>query len=257
MTIRAGQNNSIPPTAWGYKMQKISDIVTSCDFLAQRDNKDSQNDLDPLTVLVVNRLFNFFEANCPGYDKQYLGRDQKLATQKINFARGFMEKGINKIEQIELAIKKCRHRKTVNTPAVAEFLEWCSPTAEDLGLWTKEEAYIKAFQVIRKEDVAMSDAQAAIINHAISQTDSYTMKTKSEADTRPRFERNYEVSVRDFLSGKLRPIPLGLEDKSQETIELSKQEQIKKNFARLKGYGDCMPEIRRILGMNPNGNINP
>ena len=74
--------------------------------------------------------------------------------------------------------------------------------------------------------------------------------------TQPVFYRNYEIALRDFMTGKLQPIPKGLEDKHEETQELQKQQEIKKDFDNLKGYEQCMPEIRKMLEMNADGTTN-
>jgi Replication protein P len=239
-------------------MDKISDIVSNSEFLARRDNQDVERDLDPLTVMVVNRLFNFFEASCPGYDKQFGGNDTKLKTQKINFARAFMDEGISRIEQVEHGVKKCRRESPINTPTVGQFLNWCTPSAEELGLWPKDKAYKKAMEINRQfADIpqSISPEQLAIIKHAIQETGSFDLRNKSEAQTKPIFERNYEIAVRDFIKGNLKTIPKGIEDKEKENIELRKQEEIKKGFEQLRGYEDCMPVIRKILGMNADGTV--
>ena len=219
-----------------------------------RDTKESEKDLNPLTILVVNRLFNFFEANCPGYDKQYKGNESKLKMQKINFARAFMEEGISQIEQLELAIKKCRRESPINTPTVGQFLNWCKPSAEDLGLLPKEQAYNRAYQLMRDGDLAgISAEQLKILQHAIHESDRHFLKNNSMLKTQPVFYRNYEIAVRDFIADKFKPIAKGIEDKSSEKAEIEKQNEIKKGFENLKGYASNMSRIKEMLGIKENG----
>ncbi len=253
---QAGAKISTSITNWDFEImsKKISDIVSSADFLSQRDNKESERDLDPLTVLVVNRLFNFFEANCPGFDKQFRGRDDKLKTLKISYAREFMSQGINQIEQIDFGIKKCRREGPINVPSVAQFLILCRPSLDDLGLLSKEQAYNRAFIIMRDGDPKdLSPDQIMLIRKAIQESGSHFLKNNSQATTQTVFYRNYDILVRDFIAGKIQPVHKGLEDKHEETIELKKQETASKGFEDLNSYEKAMPEIRKIVGMNADG----
>lgn len=238
-------------------MERISEIISSSQFLAQRDNKEMEKDLDPMTILVVNRLFNFFEALCPGFEKQYSGNEKKLKTQKIHFTRAFMDESISDIKQIEFGIKKCRRESPINTPTIGQFLNWCKPSMEDLGLLCKEKAFDRSSEFMREGHLPdLSPEQNMLLKHAVRESGTFFLKNNSMDKTQPVFYRNYEIAVRDFIAGKLQSIPKGIEDKVAETKELSKQKEIGKSFDNLKGYEQCMPEIRRMLGMNPDGTVN-
>jgi hypothetical protein len=248
--MNLGEKIFIALIALDSNMHKASDLVTNAQFQTHRDNKELEKDLDPLTITVVNRLFNFFEAICPGFDKQFKDSPIKLKAQKINFARGFMDEGINRIEQIEVGIKKCRRKSPVNIPLLGDFLDWCKPNEEDLGFIPKEQAFHKAIEFLREGNILSFDEnQIAILKHTISETGSFDLRNIAEYKMRPIFERNYEIAIKDFINGKLKPIPKGLPDKSIETLELKKQETIKKNFSHIKNYTDSMTEIKKILGV--------
>jgi hypothetical protein len=238
-------------------MDRMSDIVSSSQFLAQRDSKEIERDLDPMSVLVVNRLFNFFEAICPGFEKQYAGNEKKLKTQKIHFTRAFMDESINDIKQIEFGIKRCRRESPINTPTIGQFLDWCKPTVDDLGLLCKEKAFDLSSQFMREGNIPdLSEDQNLLMKHVIGECGTFFLKTNSIDKAQPVFYRNYEIAIRDFISGKLKAIPKGLEDRTSDTQETKKKNVIAKKFDHLSGYEQCMPEIRRILGMNPDGTVN-
>ena len=236
-------------------MENISNLLNISSLEVKREESQYEQILDPHVNDVVNKIFLVFYANCVGFDTQFKDT-QKLSLVKSEWVSEFSKIGFNAIGKIQRGIDKTRSTSPINIPRLAEFISWCKPSSDDLGLWTKEQAYKRVFPILRKEAMDISDDQSAIINHAIKETGIYDLKNHSESKTRPLFEHNYEIAVRDFLSGKLKPIPKALEDQRAEIIELSKQEEIKKKHAHLTGYADCMPEIRKILGMNPNGIIN-
>jgi hypothetical protein len=236
-------------------MEKISSLLNISSLEVKREESQYEQILDPHVNDVVNKIFLVFYANCVGFDSQFKDT-QKLSLVKSEWVNEFSKIGFNSLNKVQRGIDKTRSHSPINIPRLAEFISWCKPSPEDLDLWTKDQAYKRVFPILRKEHLLMSDEQSAIINHAIKETGIYDLKNHSESKTKPIFERNYEISVRDFLAGKLKTIPKALEDQRAEILELSKQEEVKKKYAHLTGYTDCMPEIRMILGMNSDGTIN-
>jgi hypothetical protein len=55
------------------------------------------------------------------------------------------------------------------------------------------------------------------------------------------------------MAGKLKSIAKGIEDKSSETAEIEKQNEIKKGFENLKDYASNMNRMKEMLGMKENG----
>jgi len=228
-------------------MEKIAELIDSKTFFERKEAKATQRELDPLSILVVNRLFVFFEAVCRGFDKQYHDAQKKLDMEKIQWAKAFMDSGISRIEQVELGVKKCRLASPINTPTINQFLSWCKPSEDDFKLLPKESAYVRAFDLMRDGHISgLTHEQLLVINHAINQSDRHFLKTNPRNKTEPVFYRNYDIAVRDFLDGPLKPISIGLENKTNDTMEKAKQDEIAKNYKEVtsnKGFRDSLNQI--------------
>jgi hypothetical protein len=186
-------------------MDKISNITSNAEFLSRRNNQDIEKDLDPLSVMVVNRLFNFFQGICPGFDKQFSGNDSKLKTQKINFARAFMDEGISKIEQIEYGVKKCRRESPINIPTVGQFLNWCNPSAEEVGFPKPSEAFDIACLINRQfNDYIHPDSKTdSVIRYVLRQIGSLRFREMKKTEAMKLFEHEYEYAIKKYLKGNI------------------------------------------------------
>ena len=202
---------------------------------------------------LVNKLFMVFYAICRGFDRQYGDNTQRLSLEKGQWVEAFMEMGITEYKQIEIGIKKCRlDPNLINTPTIGMFLSWCKPSSDDLGLMPKEQAYNRAYDIMRDGDCGdMSEDQHNILLHAIRESDRHFLKTNTIDKTQPVFYRNYEIAVRDFLAGKMKPIPKAIEH-SEKHEDLLKNLQyyggILPQYAHLKTYEEAWPIITQLIG---------
>jgi hypothetical protein len=235
----------------------ISKLIPNADSLTGLGGFDDEpQPLNQKAVEIVNKIFVFFYGTCRGFEKQFQDPN-KLKIEKAQWFRAFTDENFTDMRRINLGIKKCRLESPINTPTIGQFMAWCTPTPGDLGLLSKEQAFNRSAEFIRDGNLKdLSDEQNMLLEHSIRESDRYFMRNNPMTKTQPVFYRNYEIALRDFMTGKLQPIPKGLEDKHEETQELQKQQEIKKDFDNLKGYEQCMPEIRKMLEMNADGTTN-
>jgi len=235
----------------------ISKLIPNADSLVGLGGFDEEPEpLSQQAVVIVNKLFVFFYGTCRGFDKQFQD-PKKLSIEKTQWFRAFTDENLTDMRHINMGVKKCRLESPINIPTIGQFIKWCTPTAEDLGLLSKEQAFNRSAEFIREGNLPdLSENQNLLLKHTIQESDSYFLKNNAMRKTQPVFYRNYEISVRDFISGKLKPIPKAIEDNTEHTKEIIRQKEVKKGFDHLTGYENCMPEIRKMLGINPDGTTN-
>ncbi len=224
-------------------MKIISETVNSLDFSSRRQAQETEKTLDSVSVNIVNRLFVFFEAICRGFEKQYRDQQAKLNLEKIQWARGFMDSGINRIEQIEYGIKKCRIESPINTPTLGQFLKWCMPSPEELKIPSLEHAYEEACRNSHPANKEPNWSHQAVY-HAWSMCDPYELTNSPKNQTFPIFERNYEITVKLIMRGEpMKEIPIAL------THSQGAENTIAKGFEHCTSYGSARAEIARMLGL--------
>lgn len=236
-------------------MEHISNLINTASLSVKREERQSSQTLDPHVTDIVNKIFVFFYSICRGFDKQYQD-PKRLNVEKTQWIRAFMDVGFKTLEQIQLGIKKCRIESPINTPTIGQFIKWCTATTEDMGLLTKEQAFNRSSEFIREGNLSdLSVEQNILLKHAIKESDRFFLKNNPMSKTQPVFYRNYEIVLRDFINGKLKPISKAIEDNNEETYVISNKQALNKEFGHLTGYEQCMPQLRKMLGINPDGTI--
>lgn len=164
--------------------------------------------IDSGTARVVNALFQELQAIFPAW-RQAWPDDKALAAAKKSWIKGFMAADITKIEQIRYGLEQCRADGCVFVPSVGQFIAWCRPTAEMLGLPELDKAYREA--VTNSHPAATPRWSHPAVHHAACETGFYALNHLQEEQSRKLFARNYEATVRMVMAGEpLREIPKAL-----------------------------------------------
>ncbi len=66
--------------------------------------------------------------------------DKILNLAKMEWTKAFNENGINTLEQIKFGFAKARKLESNFLPSCGVFIGWCSPSAEDLGYPSEQQA---------------------------------------------------------------------------------------------------------------------
>lgn len=217
-------------------MKHISQIANITCLATAREERIESNELDQTCAKLVDQVFIKFALLCREYDAMYADKRRENA-EKLQWTLSFTKHNLKTKHQIQDALDQTELHKWGKPPQLGQFLEWCKPSFRKLGLLDKHQAYDLAIKVNRQfgESIPMSETQSMVLRRAINNTGSFTLRNLPESQTRPAFERNYEIIVNQWIEGKLEDIPIGLEDKTDETIELKKQKAvIKDEFKSIK-----------------------
>ena len=231
-------------------MKRIDNIVDISNFTAEREIKADEDCINPNSARLVEIVFMKMMALCRGFDSYYKDT-RKLQLERKQWAQTFSREGLTEHSQIRLGLQRLENYKYPNPPQLGEFLSWCNPTLEELGLMPAEQAYQVAAKMNAQfgEVPELSMAQLEIIRYAIENTGKYELRNKPMTKTYPIFQRNYEIAIRNYIKGTFDPIPKALPDLQEETKELARQEEIQKDYSECNSYEKAMPAIKSILGI--------
>lgn len=204
------------------------------DFLADEPHT---NLLNPDAMKLVDMVFFKFCIIYPNaFDSMYADEQRLIATKTL-WASTFTRMKILTPKQIKGALEKCELSPYPNPPQLGKFVEWCTPSAEEFGLLGKEQAYTRAYEFMRDGDtMGMSDDQVTILIHAINQSDRHFLRNNSKSITEPVFYRNYEIAIKQFIAGELKPIPKAIKGPAQDDDP----------WKTLKKYGGILPQYAHI-----------
>lgn len=170
-------------------------------------------EVDPATGEVVEKLFRQLQAIFPAW-KQAWPDEKALSVARRSWTVGLMAAGINTVEQVKYGVEQCRRSGSPFAPSIGQFVEWCRPTPEMLGLPTEDQAFREA---CRNAHPAMAGAgkwSHAAVYHAAAEAGFHNLNTLRTADSRKLFVRNYVMACRMVVEGKpLKAMPLALPEK--------------------------------------------
>lgn len=189
-------------------------------------------EVDEQTAQVVERIFIQLQAIFPAW-KQAWPDDKALAIARRSWTRGLMDAGINTVEQVRFGVEQCRRSGKDFAPSIGQFIQWCQPTPEALGIPSVDAAYHEACR--NAHPAAEQNWSHRVVYHAACQAGLYELANLPERESRYVFERAYLATVRAVLSGKELPeIPKALPKKPPViTPEVGR---------------NALAEIRRALG---------
>lgn len=227
----------------------VEHIKNLVDLNKFKENQKEKSSIDEKTRELIKFLFKelkdiFYEA--PNRWKT----QEDFLNAKRQWFTAFIENNINTIEQLTHGLKQCRARNSNFIPIVGQFISWCKPTADDLGLLHPFLAYGAAIKLNSPYGTpdTMTKIQEMIIRHAIGNTGSYELKTLPESKSRPIFERNYDIAIKQYLAGELKEIPKAIVDQHVDDIEQRKRDKVTmETYKCIKTPVDHLNTMRSML----------
>lgn len=184
--------------------------------------------------LVVNYLFKELKAIFPAW-KNSFDSDVTEDSVKQNWIKTFILAGITNIDQIRLGVNACRLSDKPFMPSAGEFVSWCKPTPEMLGLPSAEQAYRQAC-ALSHPAADRTQAHAAVF-HAAKEAGMYLLANQPEHVSRPVFDYHYSLVMQMVLRG---------EQLAETPKAITKQVSPK---ADLSTGNMAIAEMRKRLGM--------
>lgn len=219
-------------------MKHIGDII-NVDFTKVRDEKEKPTMLDPLCVKVVDQVFVKMALLCRGFDSFYADRS-RLNAEKTQWVLAFTRLGLRSRSHIQLALNKLEELTPPNPVQLGVFLSWRFGTSEELGFPNIDEAYQISILMNRQFStyVHADERVDTVIRHAISQIDCMLYRNMNAENARKTFNHYYDLSLKQFIEGKLQVIPKAL----PQRVEDHPSDKPRADSANAK----CMDLVKRM-----------
>jgi hypothetical protein len=150
--------------------------------------------VDQRTAEIVNTVFDKLQGIFPAWRQAWVD-DVALFNAKREWIAGFIQGGINSDEQLAFGFQQARKSISPFLPNVGQFVDWCKPTAELLGLPSEAQAWDEALRGTYTHKAVRIAAEA---------TSTFDLKSATHNDKalRQRFERNYAIVTRRAQTGQ-------------------------------------------------------
>jgi len=148
------------------------------------------------TIAFVNRVMKTILANSPAWSVSLKGTES-INDYRQQLVKAFLENKIIQMSQVELGLKRIRKEPTNFLPSVGQFIGWCIPTPEAIDCPDVNEAYNEACRY----KYSKKNLSHPCIAYALAKISMFELSSKTEAQTKPRFEKLYQKAVELFYYG--------------------------------------------------------
>lgn len=192
----------------------------------------------PGTVEVVNSLFKELKAIFPAW-RQAWPDDETLDTAKRSWIKAFMAEGINQLEQIRYGIQNCRKHGGDFAPSVGNFIKWCQPTPDMLGIPSHDRAFREALDKAHPSRFGDRTWSHPAVRHAALQCEMHNLGDLAPEKASKVFDRAYDITIRRLVAGQpLEDIAIGIGHDSQKTqLELASEQTERAAMALVRRQG--------------------
>lgn len=114
----------------------MQDIVKNINIT---EHQEKEIVVDTFAKSVINKVFKELALIFPAWKHNWKDEEQ-LNSVKLQWTKAFIENKICTMEQISYGFAKARKSETDFLPSCGKFISWCSPSAEDLGFPSEQQA---------------------------------------------------------------------------------------------------------------------
>lgn len=180
--------------------------------------------------ILINRIFKELQATFPAWASA-LRTEEEIELAKKIWTKSLIENKVTTMEQIRRGFRQARSLGSKYLPSVGEFIIWCRPDFESLGLPDSEKAYRNACKMAHS--VYEKGWLHPVVYVAAKEIGFFELKTKPERDTARIFKNCYVSVCERVIAGEdfSGAIPKALP--KPKYIPVSK-EKAKANIQKLK-----------------------
>jgi hypothetical protein len=228
-------------------MKELSKTIGSLN-LTKVSGHELQNQIPPIVKTIVDELFKQLAFVFPAWRYTWDTED-KIKGAKKEWVKAFFENDITTKQQISCGLKKARATDTDFLPSCGKFISWCTPSPEDLGYPTEQQALKQCIKHRSNQNLFSPKHiyTRPFIVELCRQVDWWLMNSASSQVEHKRAEKHFKDEYMDLINSEYQE-PEETTHERLETSEIVSErmspEQIKDRSNRAK---NCASDIKRQL----------
>lgn len=234
-------------------MKHISNLIDLNKVKSQREVMDNQPTKE--SAEVINWLFRELRSNFTAFKQAWPGQDSYTQAKKT-WLKAFMLAGINRIEQLKHGLNKCYLMEKPFVPTPGEFIAWCKPSPQDLGLPYINDAFLIAgrMNVLYSDYVHPHVPTQTVLKHVLMQIGTQKFRAMAEKEALKLFGHYYTVACRQYADGVIQDIvPVIAEKPEPHPVDKYRNDEArKKAMEAIRSIGINVKRIdERRMQENP------
>jgi hypothetical protein len=193
--------------------QGLWDSARSGEFISASEAAPASEN-DSTLVSAVNGLFKELRSIRSAW-RQAWPDSATYQAAKRQWYQAFLEEGICTQGQIDFGMTQARKQPGDFIPSPGQFMEWCKPTPEMLGLPVLAAAHREACRNAHPCMAGKGKWSHEAVWHTAGECGFESLNKLDTALSLKLFERNYTITIRRLLAGlPLKPMPKAVTDQA-------------------------------------------
>jgi hypothetical protein len=171
------------------------------EFIAAGDSpRKAQDESNATLVTAVNNLFKELRSVRSAFRQAWPDQETYQASKRQWF-QAFIEEGVCTQGQIDFGMTQVRKQPGDFIPSPGQFIEWCKPTPEMLGLPSLVAAHREACRNAHPGMAGQGNWSHDAVWHTAKECGFESLNKLDTSLSLKLFERNYTITIRRLLSG--------------------------------------------------------
>ncbi|MGX4726136.1 replication protein P [Pseudomonas corrugata] len=190
--------------------QDLWDKAQAGEFIAAEAAAPIASEAESTLVSAINNLFAELRSIRSAWRQAWPDKETYRESKRQWF-QAFLEEGICTQGQIDFGMAQVRKHPGDFIPSPGQFIEWCKPTPEMIGLPPLAAAHREACRNAHPSMAGQGQWSHGAVWHTAKECGFESLNKLDTALSLKLFERNYAITIRRLLAGlPLQPMPKGL-----------------------------------------------
>lgn len=173
---------------------------------------------DSTLVTAINGLFKELRSIRSAWRQAWPDKETYQAAKR-QWYQAFLEVGVCTQGQIDFGMTQARKQPGDFIPSPGQFIEWCKPTPEMLGLPTLAAAHREACRNAHPCMAGQGKWSHDAVWHTAKECGFESLNKLDTGLSLKLFDRNYTITIRRLLTGlPLRPMPKAVTDQAAPKV---------------------------------------
>jgi hypothetical protein len=208
--------------------------------------------IDDFAKSIIDRVFNNLATIFPAWKHHWKSDDptdpeKALRAAKREWTKAFVENNICTMEQISYGFAKARKSESDFLPSCGKFISWCSPTPEDLGYPTEQQALRDCISHRNQKKMGIDSNARPWLVELCKRVDWWLMNSASNQAEHKKAERHFKDEYLGLINSDYQE-PKETPHTRLETREVVRDRMSPKQLedGRKRGL-ECIKDMRKGL----------
>ncbi|QDP52098.1 MAG: putative replication protein P [Prokaryotic dsDNA virus sp.] len=223
-------------------MKDLTEIGANFNPIAQQ----KEVVIDDFAKNIINKVFDQLSVIFPAW-KHAWPTDKELSAAKMEWTKAFNENEINTLEQIKHGFAKARKSESDFLPSCGKFISWCSPSPEDLGYPTEQQALRDCINYRNQKKMGIDKYARPWLIELCKRVDWWLVNSASNQTEHRKAEKHFKDEYLGLINSDYRE-PEETTHERLETREIVKERMSEQQLedGRKRGL-DYIKDIRKGL----------